>query len=180
MAVLFNRRNSFIMQLTALLVAILALTELPAAANAQQDANSQQAYLGPHNAARSAVGVPPLMWNATLENYARNYANSQRGNCQALIHSMGPYGENLYWGYDSRQRKTAKDAVASWVNEKVDYNKQTGKCNPGKVCGHYTQIVWKSTTQVGCASVVCNDQFKSNYFICSYSPAGNVGDQRPY
>lgn len=161
------------------LVAALALAGLMAV-NAQSDLNSPQAFLTPHNAARSAVGVGPLAWNTTLATYARNYGSTRLNRCTPLVHSTGPYGENLYWGYNTAMPPSAKDAVASWVGEKKDYNYQTNSCNPGKVCGHYTQVVWKATTQVGCATLTCNDQYKSSYIICSYSPPGNYVGQKPY
>ncbi|KAG0587244.1 hypothetical protein KC19_2G151000 [Ceratodon purpureus] len=157
---------------------LVAVLTVLAVANAQlpPDANSPQAFLTPHNAARSKVGVPALKWNANLAAYALNYANSQKSKCIPLTHSRGPYGENLFWG--SGKPWTPNDAVTLWVNEGKDYKYSTNSCNTGKVCGHYTQVVWKKTTDVGCASVLCND--KSVYIICSYNPPGNYVGQRPY
>jgi pathogenesis-related protein 1 len=151
---------------------------MAAVADAQlpPDANSPNAFLAPHNAARSKVGVPALKWNVTLATYARNYAISQQAKCTPLQHSDGPYGENLFWG--SGKAWTPNDAVTSWVNEQSDYNYATNTCTAGKVCGHYTQVVWRTTTDVGCASVLCND--RSVYIICSYNPPGNYVGQRPY
>ncbi|MEM6522020.1 MAG: CAP domain-containing protein, partial [Cyanobacteria bacterium P01_C01_bin.70] len=40
--------------------------------------------------------------------------------------------------------------VAAWVAEKADYDYASNSCASGKVCGHYTQIVWRETTAVGC------------------------------
>ena len=42
--------------------------------------------------------------------------------------------------------------------------------------GHFTQMVWKSTRKVGCASVPCNGRHGTpgNYLVCEYSPAGNM------
>ncbi len=43
--------------------------------------------------------------------------------------------------------------------------------------GHYTQLVWRGTRDVGCAKVFC-----SGYMIvvCNYNPPGNVLGLRPY
>ena len=153
-------------------LAVLAVVH----AQLPSNANNPTAFLTPHNAARRKVGVPLLTWSTALATYAHNYANSQKGQCLPLKHSGGPYGENLFWG--SGKAWTPNDAVTMWVAEAKDYKLSTNTCNPGKMCGHYTQVVWKSTTHVGCASVLCNDQ--SIYIICSYNPPGNYVGQRPY
>ncbi|GKC06696.1 pathogenesis-related leaf protein 4-like protein, partial [Tanacetum coccineum] len=59
--------------------------------------NSQQDYLNCHNAARAKVGVGNMTWNATVAAYAENYANQRLADCN-LVHSGGPYGENLAEG----------------------------------------------------------------------------------
>jgi Cysteine-rich secretory protein family len=44
--------------------------------------------------------------------------------------------------------------------------------------GHYTQIVWKSTREVGCATVKCDvlgntpNTMKPFFTVCDYFPAG--------
>ncbi|CAI0377930.1 unnamed protein product [Linum tenue] len=59
--------------------------------------NSQQDYVNAHNAARSAVGVGPVTWDARLATYAQSYANKRAAADCRLVHSGGPYGENLAW-----------------------------------------------------------------------------------
>lgn len=166
------------LSMRSLVVAVVVLaTVLPfATALLSPDANSPQAFLTPHNDARRKVGVAALQWDNNLAAYARNYAKSQKSKCVPLKHSAGPYGENLFWG--SGKAWTPKEAVTFWVQEQSNYQYSTNKCLPGKMCGHYTQVVWKSTTHVGCASVECSD--KSVYIICSYNPPGNWVGQRPY
>jgi pathogenesis-related protein 1 len=161
------------------LLVVAALTGLAVVVVGAQlppDANSAQAFLTPHNAARSKVGVAALKWNANLAAYALSFATSQRSKCLPLTHSGGPFGENLFWG--SGKAWTPNDAVTSWVGEGTDYHYSTNTCTPGKVCGHYTQVVWRATTDVGCASALCSDN--SIYIICSYNPPGNYVGQRPY
>eukprot|EP01018_Ginkgo_biloba_P006479 Gb_20957 [translate_table: standard] len=105
----------------------------------------QQQYLSPHNDARSVVGVGRLQWDDTVAGYAQNYANQRSGDC-ALMHSGGKYGENIFVG--SGKDFTPADAVSFWVGEKQDYDYASNTCAQGRVCGHYTQVVWKNSVKV--------------------------------
>ena len=158
-----------------LLVAALACVLLLTAGAPVRAQNSPQDYLQAHNAARSAVGVGPMTWSSTLAAYALNYANQRLGDCR-LVHSGGPYGENLFWG--SGREWTARDAVESWVSERRHYHYPTNSCAAGQVCGHYTQVVWRSSVQLGCARVRCNNG--AIFIICSYNPRGNIVGRPPY
>lgn len=140
-----------------------------------QAQNAPLDYLAAHNVARAMVGVGPLVWDPAIAAYAQWYANQRRGDCR-LIHSRSNYGENLFWG--SGKEWSAREAVESWVNERRDYNYATNTCNPGRVCGHYTQVVWKNSVRLGCARVRCNSG--AIFITCNYSPRGNFIGQRPY
>ncbi|KAF3790662.1 hypothetical protein EJ110_NYTH03013 [Nymphaea thermarum] len=70
--------------------------------------NSPQDFIAPHDASRAEVGVGPLVWNDTVAAYAQNYANQRIGDC-SLVHSCGPYEENLFWG--GGREFTGADAV---------------------------------------------------------------------
>ncbi|WOL11069.1 hypothetical protein Cni_G19830 [Canna indica] len=137
--------------------------------------NIVREFLLPHNQVRAALGEPALAWNKTLARFARRWAETRRGDC-AMIHSSGPYGENLFWG--SGWDWTASQAVLNWAEEMVDYNRADNSCTPGKVCGHFTQIVWNSTTTVGCARVEC---YAGGVIItCNYHPPGNWLGESPF
>ncbi|XP_008796970.1 pathogenesis-related protein PRB1-3-like [Phoenix dactylifera] len=137
--------------------------------------NSPQDFVSAHNAARAAVGVGSVSWDDTVAAYAQNYANQRISDCQ-LKHSGGPYGENLFGG--SGADFTAADAVNSWVDEKQWYDYNTNTCAAGHECGHYTQVVWRDSTNIGCARVTCNSG--AIFIICDYKPPGNFVGQRPY
>ncbi|QQK44485.1 SCP-like extracellular protein, putative [Penicillium digitatum] len=96
------------------------------------------------NEYRANHDANPLKWNDTLAEYSREWA-------EACIwkHSKGSYGENLAYGYQN-----VSAAVIAWGDEGEIYNfgKPTGFTEE---TGHFTQLVWKSTTQVGCAAVNC-------------------------
>ncbi|XP_072952244.1 pathogenesis-related protein PRB1-3-like [Typha angustifolia] len=137
--------------------------------------NSPQDFVKAHNTARAAVGVGQVTWNTTVAAYAQNYAKQRIGDCN-LVHSGGPYGENLFEGFGAAF--TAADAVNAWVAEKQYYDYNSNTCAAGKVCGHYTQVVWRASTNIGCARVVCNNG--GIFIICDYYPRGNIVGQRPY
>ncbi|KAE8767195.1 Pathogenesis-related protein 1 [Hordeum vulgare] len=139
--------------------------------------NSPQDYVSPHNAARSAVGVGAVTWSTKLQAFAQSYANQRINDCK-LQHSGGPYGENIFWGSAGADWKAA-DAVNSWVSEKKDYDYGSNTCAAGKVCGHYTQVVWRASTSIGCARVVCNNN-RGVFITCNYEPRGNIVGQKPY
>lgn len=136
--------------------------------------DSPQDYVNAHNAARREVGVGPVTWDENLARYARDYAAGRVADCR-LVHSGGPYGENLA-GSSGNLSGTA--AVQLWVSEKAYYNYNTNSCAPGKVCGHYTQVVWRRSVRLGCAKVRCNGG--GTFIICNYDPPGNYAGQRPY
>jgi pathogenesis-related protein 1 len=136
--------------------------------------NTQQDYLKAHNDARAAVGVPALTWDDKVAAYAQDYANKRIGDC-SLVHSGGPYGENIAWG-SADLSGTA--AVKMWVDKKVDYDYNSNTCAAGKVCGHYTQVVWRNSVRLGCAKVRCNSG--GTFIGCNYDPPGNFNGQRPY
>ncbi|CAJ1936224.1 unnamed protein product [Sphenostylis stenocarpa] len=129
-----------------------------------------------HNDARADLEVdvplPHLDWNDTLADYAQNYANQRKSDCQ-LEHSHGPYGENLAV---STGDINCALAVRLWVDEKRFYDYSTNSCDG--VCGHYTQVVWRNTLRVGCAKVACDDG--GTFIGCNYDPPGNYIGERPY
>ncbi|KAL9274122.1 Pathogenesis-related leaf protein 4-like protein [Drosera capensis] len=160
--------------LSSLLSVVVVLVALASSSFAQ---NSPNDYVSAHNDARSQVGVGPISWNDTLVDYAQNYANIRANDC-ALEHSGGPYGENIAegggYGYDF----SGLDAVNMWVAEKQYYDYDSNSCAPGQMCGHYTQVVWADSTQLGCGRSQC---YNGDYFIvCSYYPPGNYNGERPY
>ncbi len=128
-----------------------------------------------HNAWRAEVGVPAVKWSDQLAVVADQWARTLNKQSCAWKHSQNGYGENLFRGTVGAY--TAADAVDAWGSEKLDYNYAKNKCKPGKVCGHYTQMVWKGTTEVGCAKTICEGYV---VWVCNYDPPGNWVGQKPY
>lgn len=136
-------------------------------------------FLFAHNMVRAAKWELPLMWDNQLENYAKWWAG-QRGRDCKLEHSFpeGGFklGENIYWGSGSTWTPT--DAVRAWSDEEKYYHYATNTCDSDQMCGHYTQIVWKTTRRIGCARVICDDG--DVFMTCNYDPVGNYIGERPY
>jgi pathogenesis-related protein 1 len=150
------------------------------------DAN---ALVASHNKWRAEVGTPALKWSDALAKSSQAWADTLKVKC-AQQHSTGDdYGENIFWGsplsimsstgglQTSVQNIHARDIVDSWGEEKKWYDYQSNSCKGG-VCGHYTQVVWKDTTEVGCGMVICNN--KAQIWVCQYKKPGNFRGQRPY
>lgn len=142
-----------------------------------------QAFLDAHNhyrAERSATlaqPLPPLTWSSELAAHAQQVASACR-----FEHSSSDYGENLSARTDAA---TPRDVVDAWVAEREHYDERKHACARGEVCGHYTQVMWRATTQVGCATLRCTQgsPFGSGEWslsVCNYAPAGNMQGQAPY
>ncbi|TVU40944.1 hypothetical protein EJB05_14430, partial [Eragrostis curvula] len=150
----------------------LALAAAVIATPCSAQINSAQDFVNLHNAAREAVGLGQVHWDDNVAAYAQSYAAQRQGDC-ALKHSTNrPYGENIYMG-PAGKAWSAADAVGLWVEEKQYYDHATNSCSApaDKSCGHYTQIVWRDSTAIGCARVDCSNG--GVFIICSYNPPGN-------
>ncbi|MBL8299047.1 MAG: hypothetical protein JNN30_11975 [Rhodanobacteraceae bacterium] len=145
--------------------------------------------LAQHNCARRTVtpaatpALNLLSWDTAIATAAQNYANG----CVYAHNPVTPYGENLYAGAVSSGFPTGVEAAAAadWANEHTSYNYAANSCSG--VCGHYTQMVWRSTQRVGCGIRQCsvNSPFPPPFtnwtlVVCNYDPPGNVSGQRPY
>jgi pathogenesis-related protein 1 len=169
---------------------VLFLFALALSACAKADGVDSAAIVAAHNKWRAQVGVGELSYSPELEASARAWADNlkQANHCQ-MRHSQpeGQYGENLYWASarvwtDGRRelvKVSPEKVVDSWGGEKRDYNYAKNRCKPEKMCGHYTQMVWKTSTKVGCAMAVCEDS-QEQVWVCQYQPAGNRVGSKPY
>ncbi|MEV0339266.1 CAP family protein [Nocardia sp. NPDC050713] len=154
----------------ALTVAAVVSGSISNAAPAHADEWSDR-VLAEHNTARSNHDARPLTWSPDTYSAAMEYA--QR--C-VFGHSdtLGRYGENLYISTDLNTG--IEDAVAAWMAESSRYNYEQPVFSLGT--GHFTQVVWRATTQVGAASVICPAGTifpqPSRFIVARYTPAGNV------
>jgi pathogenesis-related protein 1 len=119
--------------------------------------------------------VGPVTWSSELSEAAGVWGRELIKNGCTLKHDPATkHGENLAKSY-----RTPEAAVAEWAGEEKDYDYSSNTCADGKVCGHYTQIVWADTTEVGCQQYDCPAD-KQPVLVCRFFPAGNVIGQKPY
>jgi pathogenesis-related protein 1 len=156
----------------------------PQASAATPDA-FQQVALDAHNEARAGEGkgLASLKWSANLQTDAQAWADQ----CK-FDHSVPTgQGQNLYM--TSASTANPDNAVKAWMGEKADYTYGAtgGTCAKDKACGHYTQVIWSTTTEVGCGVKTCGnitDQGKDvgpgTVLVCNYSPPGNFTGLPPY
>jgi pathogenesis-related protein 1 len=148
----------------------------------------QNEMVAAHNKVRRAVGVPDVKWSDSVAATAQGWADTLKSKGCKMEHSKDRkgLGENIYWasslkwssGKTEVQTVTPSEVVQSWASESANYDYSKNSCAAGKVCGHYTQLVWKSTTEIGCGKAICTD--KSQVWVCNYQPAGNIIGRKPY
>lgn len=124
--------------------------------------------------------LTPLVWDSFIASAAQSYADL----CQ-FQHSNNGLGENLF-ATTGTDNNVSGAAVAAWASESADYDLNSNTC-AGGTCGHYTQIVWDSTTALGCGVATCPGNvspFGTNepwqLLVCNYNPPGNFFGQAPY
>lgn len=140
------------------------------APGAAAPAGDPQRILDAHNRARAEHCAPPLQWSPELAAAAQRWATTlgQRG-C-ALEHSASAYGENLAAGTPGTI--SPERAVAMWMQERAGYDFRRGGFSMDT--GHFTQVVWRGSQRLGCASVTCS---RMQVWVCNYDPPGNMQNE---
>jgi hypothetical protein len=163
----------------SLAAAALVAGAVPAAA-ANAPGQFPARVLAVHNAARAGAGVAPLAWDPALSDAAGSYA-VQLALTNSFHHSdrraRRGIGENLWMG--TRGVFSYEAMVGRWASEQRDFVPgifpAVSRSGNWENVGHYTQMVWPTTTRVGCAGA---SNARNDFLVCRYSPAGNV-DGRP-
>jgi pathogenesis-related protein 1 len=141
-----------------------------------------QEMLQAHNTWRKKAGALALRWSPDLAAQAQNRARQLAGRGCIIEHGLlaEEFGENLYRAGplraegrdDAVMSVSPSDVVDAWGAESADYSPASGSCAPGRQCGHYTQVVWPSTEEVGCGMAICPSL--GQIWVCLYRPKGNV------
>jgi hypothetical protein len=135
--------------------------------------------------------LDPLAWSSTVTAAAQAWADGCRYMHNPALGSLA-YGENI--AATAGRTYTAAEIVGLWASEAPFYDYASITCdeanpaNEAGTCGHYTQLVWRATTVVGCGVRTCTtgSPFGSfstwTFWVCDYAPPGNVNvtTQRPY
>jgi pathogenesis-related protein 1 len=142
-----------------------------------------------HNEVRAAVDtsgiaagpLPPMQWDSALAAHAAAWTEMCiDADANGLVdHSANAYRTNMV-GYTTIGENvfgtpgtpTPRDAVQTWAAEKANFTYPT-TCTA--TCGHYTQIVSRSSIHLGCALYPCSGLQYGGTVLCMYAPAGSGG-----
>jgi uncharacterized protein YkwD len=135
-----------------------------------------ETILAAHNGLRQSQGLSDLAWDPALAADAAVYA-AQLAQTRNFDHAADlqkvSQGENLWMG--TKSAYSYAEMLASWSDEGADFIKgpfpEVSKTGSWHDVGHYTQMIWGETRQVGCAIASNNDD---DFLVCRYFPAGNV------
>ena len=126
------------------------------------------AILAAHNRYRAPALCATTRWSEAVAREARRWA----ARCD-FSHSGNGLGENIAWGTAGAYRP--EFFIKAWYDEVADYDYASGRSRAG-VVGHFTQVVWAGTTEIGCGWARCGVR---EFLVCNYSPPGNYRGRRP-
>eukprot|EP00756_Hemistasia_phaeocysticola_P031504 Hpha_TRINITY_DN16356_c1_g2::TRINITY_DN16356_c1_g2_i1::g.58651::m.58651 len=152
----------------------------------------QTALVAQHNFVRAYHGACPLQWSDAIAQNVVDTAMAVWMQCQ-LDHTTNP-AANKPGGFDSIGENIAMAESSyyannfptdlktmAWYYEELnwDYATSAKKTGASGATGHFTQVVWKATTHVGCQMYQCASQLggKKVLLVCQYGPAGNYQGQ---
>jgi pathogenesis-related protein 1 len=134
---------------------------------------SERDILAAHNAVRARLGIAPLKWSERLAERAEDWAATLLARKQFAHRPNSSYGENLF---EIRGAAASPaQVVDAWASESRNYDYGSNRCRG--VCGHYTQVVWRDTKEVGCAVARGGGR---EVWVCDYDPPGNWAGRQPY
>jgi len=119
-----------------------------------------------HNRVRAKHCAAALSWSPRLAQVAQHWANTLRDKGCMFAHSGGTFGENLAAGTSGTLGP--EEVVKMWYDEVAQYKFPNGGFS--MKTGHFTQVVWRGTTHVGCGRSQCKGM---DIWVCEYDPAGN-------
>jgi pathogenesis-related protein 1 len=138
--------------------------EAPAA---KPPSSTAQRWIDAHNKVRASHCAPALTWSNELAKVAQKWADTLKAKGCVFGHSpQQKFGENLAAGTSGAL--DPESTVTMWYDEIKLYTFPNGGFS--MQTGHFTQVVWTTTTQVGCGQVTCGG---NDIYVCNYDPPGN-------
>jgi hypothetical protein len=142
----------------------------------------EERWLAAHNAEREKLGQAPLRWSDKLVQdaaiWARHLAATNSFDHAPEVEGDDAQGENLWMG--TRGYFSPEAMVGAWLAERKLYRDgifpDVSKSGNWIDVGHYTQLIWYNTREVGCA-VASNKN--DDFLVCRYFPVGNWDEQHP-
>jgi len=142
---------------------------------------------------KSKKHLPKLKWSPELAKMAQRGAEQCTFDHDEnmMTAKYGIVGQNLY-ASSKYSDKLWNKAIDGWFSERKDFVKQGCKidsfktCNKGikKMIGHFTQVIWADTTEIGCGMVYAKHSKKKfsahsrhhikSFLYCNYGPGGNI------
>ncbi|KAG7222715.1 hypothetical protein INR49_026324, partial [Caranx melampygus] len=150
--------------------------------------SEQSEIVDKHNALRRGVSptasnMLKMSWNSEAEANAQRWANTCAMNhspaSSRKISSQVQTNEIMWRLAAIYGTRPWSEAIQSWYNEVRDYRYGVGAVNGG-VIGHYTQLVWYRSNQIGCAMAYCPNSMYKYFYVCHYCPPGNYQYTHPY
>jgi uncharacterized protein YkwD len=166
----------------------VAITAVAGNTGSRLTRQQAQQMVNYHNQKRAEVGNGNVSWSTQIAQYAQQRAD-QIARTKQLAHlpqGQNPYGENLASGGSTGGGVvfTVINACDGWYSEKAKMprNARTMTIDLfNKGVGHYTQMVWKGSTQIGAGiSQYQQGAFTMTVVVCCYNPPGNVINQAIY
>ena len=136
--------------------------------------------LAAHNRERSALDLAPFRWSPALAREAEAWAENlaSEGQLQHATAGSG-FGENLWSGTSGQF--APEGMVGDWIAERAHFVRGTfpnvSRTGRFEDVGHYSQIVWRDTAQVGCAIA---EGEREDFLVCRYAEPGNVFGEPVY
>lgn len=156
-------------------------TFVPDPALAVGESGQLEGTTAAHNVWRERVGVPRLVWNSQLAASAQAYADTcpmAHDPYRSPDAGFNTVGENIYWASFTSDGAAATEA---WADERYDYAYGTAIDWTNFITfGHYTQVVWDTSTDLGCGYADCTAVTGWHTYICRYGEAGNWLYEQPY
>ncbi|XP_006820735.1 cysteine-rich venom protein latisemin-like isoform X2 [Saccoglossus kowalevskii] len=146
------------------------------------DQDEKQEIVDIHNTLRKSVEPPSsnmqhMFWNDQLADMAQTWAEGCKWEHGQPEMTEDPeyisIGQNMWKGGHT----SVPRATQAWDSERKFFHYQDASCDDNQMCGHYTQVVWATSKDVGCGVADCGTY---NMIVCNYGPRGNYAGAQPY